>query len=166
MVFFGFVDDAGHFVLDNRQGFLAYLADTFKGKEVALSVHGRAYQRSLSANSYYWGVVVKACVTETGQAADDVHAFWCEQFLSSEQKQIEFFHKTTGARIRVKVDPRRSSKLTGTKFYDFVEECRLWLKEWLGVTTPDPDKEYWRKRVSLEPDVCRREWSAGLLPPR
>ena len=146
---FGFVDDAGHFTLDDRKGFLATVGHEFKGKEVAVTVHTRAYQRSINANAYYWAVVVKMATEATGQGGDDIHAVWCDQFITSERKQIEFFHHMTGTRVRYTVDPARSSKLNGTKFYDYVDLCRLWLQEWYGVTTPDPDREYWRKRVTV-----------------
>ena len=49
-----FVDDAGHFALDDRKGFLAYLARTFLGQEVVLTVQPRSQLRSLRANAYYW----------------------------------------------------------------------------------------------------------------
>lgn len=120
------------------------------GQEIVLTATLRRYHRSLKANSYYWGVVMKAAVKETGQSADTIHCFWCEQFLPNETTRLEFFNKLTGQRIKVSVDTRRSSKLTGTKFYDYVEECRLWLQEWLGVSTPDPDPDYWRKAPKTE----------------
>jgi hypothetical protein len=147
--FVGFVDDAGHFAVDDRAGLLAYVAEHFKGREVIVTVQAKTVYRSVQANGYYWSVVVKAAVDETHQDADTIHAFWCDQFLPSEAKRLEFFNKRTGQRIKITVDTRRSSKQTGTKFYDFVEECRLWLQEWLGVTTPDPDPGYWRKQKQL-----------------
>jgi hypothetical protein len=149
--FTGFVDDAGHFALDDRARFAAYVAEKFTGQEVVVTVQAKTVYRSLRASNYYWGVVVAAAVEATGQKADTIHAFWCEQFLPSEKQHLAFTNAMTQQRIKVTVDTRRTSKLTGTPFYDFVEECRLWLQEWLGVTTPDPDADYWRKRA--KPDV-------------
>jgi hypothetical protein len=144
--FLGFCDDAGHFQVDDRAAFRAYMAAHFSGQEVVVTVQPKTRARSLRANAYYWGVVVDAAVEATGQDADTIHAFWCEQFLPSEAKRLEFFNTMTKQRIKVTVDTRRTSSLTGQPFYDFVEECRLWLQEWLGVTTQDPDPAYWRKR--------------------
>jgi len=142
----GFCDDAGHYGLDKTREFKAWMKAKFAGKEFVMTVQDRATYRSLRANGYYHGVVLKAAVDETKQDADSIHAFWCGQFLPDEKKRLEFFNKMTGQQLKVTVDARRTSKLTGTAFYDFVEECRLWLQTWLGVTTPDPDPEFWRKR--------------------
>lgn len=144
-VFMGYVDDAGHFALDRKAEFLAYVHQ-FKGQELALSVHPKSISRSLRANAYYWGVVLAMAEQESGQSANDIHCYWCELFLPDEKKRLAFFNRLTGERLQVIVDGRRTSKLTGTAFYDFVENCRLWCQEYLNVTTPDPDPEYWRKR--------------------
>ncbi len=141
-----FVDDAGAWALDDHAGFERAI-QKFKGHEGVLTLRPKTALRSLEANNYYWGVVVKAAADESGQAESDIHTFWCAQFLPDEKKRLLFHNRLTGERLQVDVDARRTSKLTGTPFYDYVEACRLWLQEWLGVTTPDPDPAYWRKRT-------------------
>jgi hypothetical protein len=143
----GFVDDAGHFAFDpgHREMFTARLA-SFPGKKVVIEVADRRVYRSKQANSYYWSVVVAAAVEATGQDADSIHEFWKGQFLPNEAKQVEFFHHLTGLKIRQTVTPSSTKEQSGTKFYDYVEQCRLWLLEWYNTSTPDPDPEYWRKR--------------------
>jgi len=143
----GFVDDAGHFAFNagQRETFAARLS-AHAGKEVVIEVAERASYRSKAANRYYWSVIVAAAVEATGQDADSVHEFWKDQFLPSETKQVEFFHQVSGLRVRHLVRPSSSKEQSGTKFFDYVEECRQWLLEWYNVTTPDPDKEYWKKR--------------------
>ena len=142
----GFVDDSGHFALDDRAGFQQAL-QAYKGEEVTLTLQSRSALRSAKANAYYWSVVVQAAVDESGQPDSDIHSYWCELFLPEEKKRLQFFNRLSGERLQVTIDSRRTSKLTGTPFYDYVENCRLWLQEYLGVTTPDPDKDYWRKRT-------------------
>ncbi len=143
----GFVDDAGHFAFDpgQRETFTARLS-AHAGKEVVIEVAERVSYRSKAANRYYWSVIVAAAVEATGQDADSVHEVWKDQFLPSETKQVEFFHHLTGVRVRHLVRPSSSKAQSGTKFFDYVEECRQWLLEWYNVATPDPDKEYWKKR--------------------
>lgn len=141
-----FCDDSGHFSLDNKAAF-ARDVKQFAGQELAVTVQPRSYLRSVKANAYYWGVVVAAAAKESGQSENDIHTFWCEQFLPDERKRLIFHNRLTGSKLQVDVDSRRTSKLSGNPFYDYVENCRLWLQEWLGVTTPDPDKDYWRKRT-------------------
>lgn len=149
--FIGFVDDAGHFALDDRDGFRASM-DAFKGQEVVVSVQSKKALRSLRANNYYWAKVVGAAVEESGQDEDAIHTFWCEQFLPDERKRLLFHNRMTGKTLQVDVDARRTSKQTGTAFYDYVENCRLWCQEWLGLTTEDPDPDYWRKRATKSVD--------------
>ncbi len=145
--FLGFCDDAGFFKLDDQPAFRAYVKANYAGQDVVLTVQSRSALRSVKANGYYWAVVVKAAAVESGQSENDIHTFWCEQFLPDEKKRLLFHNRLTGASLQVDVDSRRTSKLTGTPFYDYVESCRLWLQEWLGVTTPDPDPEFWRKKT-------------------
>lgn len=103
--------------------------------------------RSQKANAYYWSTVLTTLAKENEQTPEDLHDAMVEMFLPNDLKRVEFFNKMTGEVLRVTVDKRRSSKLTGEAFYDFVERVRLWGVEFLGTTTPDPDPEYWRKRV-------------------
>jgi hypothetical protein len=148
--FIGFCDDAGHSKLDYPQKLKDYIAEHFKGQEFVLSVQSRSAYRSLKANAYYWSVVVAMAAKETGQPEDDIHAAWCEMFLPDEKKRVEFYNRLTGETLQVDVDGRRSSKQSGSKFFDFVEECRFWCQQFLNLTTPDPDPEYWRKRAAKE----------------
>ena len=104
--------------------------------------------RSQKANAYYWSTVLPLLAKENEQTPENLHDAMCETFLPNDFRRVEFFSRMTGEVLRVTVDKRRSSKLTGAAFYDFVERVRLWGVEFLGVTTPDPDPEYWRKRKS------------------
>lgn len=144
--FRAWVDDAGHVRFADAAAFRAHLVAHHAGQDVAIVVQSKAASRSLRANAYYHGVVLQAAVDESGNSAPVIHAFWCSQFLPDVREQLAFVNKLTGQTLKVTVDTRRTSQLDGTKFYEFVEACRLWLQEWLGVSTPDPDPEYWRKR--------------------
>lgn len=132
--------------IQNRREMLAWVAQIGDGIELVGKLQIAEETRSEQANGYYRGVVLKSAAEETGQLPDDIHDFWCAKFIPDERKHLEFFHKMTGEKIEADVDVRRSSKLNRAEFYDFVELCRQWLIEFLGVTTPDPDPAYWRKR--------------------
>jgi hypothetical protein len=104
-------------------------------------------KRSDRSNRYYWSTVLGPMAEHTGHTVDDIHAVMCEMFLPNEHKRLQFFNRLTGEPMTAELDTRRSSKLTGQAFYDFVEQVRLWAAEELGVTTPEPDPSYWRKRL-------------------
>lgn len=145
--FAGTRSDKGFVFLGGRDGFDRVVSRYALGVPLMLTVEEAKDIRSLQANNYYWGVVVTAAVEATGQDADSVHAFWKDQFLPSERKQVEFFHHVTGIRIRATVEPTSTKRQSIGKFITYVEECREWLRNWYAVDTPDPDPEYWRKRA-------------------
>ncbi len=58
MRFLGFVDDAGHFALDDKAGFLAYLSAKLKGHEIYLSVKKRDRSQGRQSMRYLRGVVI------------------------------------------------------------------------------------------------------------
>jgi hypothetical protein len=108
--------------------------------------------RSQKANAYYWSTVLPLLAAENAQTPEEVHDAMCEMFLPNELKRIEFFNRMTGEVQRITIDCRRSSKLEGKPFYEFVERVRLWGLEFLGVITPDPDPAYWMKKGSADVD--------------
>jgi hypothetical protein len=116
------------------------------GTQIEIRIKRHKATRSERANRYLWGVVYKLLAKENEQTAEEFHDAMCAMFLPDERKRVEFFNKLTGECLTVEIDPRRSSKLKGDEFYDFVERVRLWGLEFLGVVTPDPDPEWWRKR--------------------
>ena len=103
--------------------------------------------RSDRANAYYWGVVLEHLerLSESGYDANGLHDVFCERFILSEHKQVEFFNRMTGESLTTEIT-KRSSALTGGEFYDFVENVREFGRTFWGIETPDPDPEYWRKR--------------------
>src|SRR3990167_10023749 len=51
-----FVDGTGHLALDDKAGFVQYVAVTFKGREVVVTVEKKSRQRSVKQNAWLWGV--------------------------------------------------------------------------------------------------------------
>jgi hypothetical protein len=114
----------------------------------ALRLEPWTNRRSARANAYYWSCVLTP-MSESSSAGDaspeEIHDAMCEKFLPNEQKRVEFFNRLTGECLTVETDRRRSSKLTGEPFYQFVEQVRKFALEFMGVTTENPDPEYWRR---------------------
>ena len=138
-------DREGHLQPFTRKQ-IAATCRQFAGVEIEIRIRRHKATRSERANRYLWGVVYKLLAKENEQTAEEFHDAMCAMFLPNEKKRVEFFNKMTGESLEVEIDSRRSSKLKGDEFYDFVERVRLWGLEFLGVVTPDPDPEYWRHR--------------------
>lgn len=149
-VFLGDVTADGRLVLipeesDQRRAHLQSLA----GQRVDVTVKPHKDTRSLRANNYYWGQVLTPMSIEGSngdQSAEEIHDAMCEMFLPDEHKRVAFFNRMTGETLEVDTDHRRTSKLTGGPFYDFVEQVRKFALEFMGVRTEDPDPEYWRRK--------------------
>lgn len=113
----------------------------FKRGHVDVIVRPHFVKRSSRANRYYHGPVLNAIVLETEQDHDSIHDVMCEKFIPPQT--VTFVNKHTGETEERQV-PGRSSRLSVSEFYHFVEQVRLWAAEWLGITIEDPDPE-WRR---------------------
>lgn len=82
--FGGFVDDAGHFALDQREAFRAYV-QRFKGSEVTITVKKKSQRQGDKAMRYYRGVVVpdvaEACGYSDPDEYEQVHDALAWKFL-------------------------------------------------------------------------------------
>jgi hypothetical protein len=133
-------------ILDHPEEFSEEL-DFLVGKRVTLRLGLERSVRSQRANAYYWSTVIGLIKKETGQPEQGIHDSMCEMFLVSDKTKVEFVSKITGEVKEFTVEGRRSSKLAGEPFYEFVENVREWARDFLGIVTPDPDPDYWRKRL-------------------
>lgn len=117
---------------------------------VTVKLETAAAIRSAKANAYYWSCVLTPMSEDSSSgdaSAEDIHDAMCERFLPNETKRVAFFNRMTGEELTIETDDgRRSSKLKGDDFYQFVEKVRKFALEFMGLTTQDPDPEYWRVR--------------------
>jgi hypothetical protein len=65
----GFVDDAGHFALDDRRGFLTWVAEKFRGQEVIVTVRQKPKRGTLPQLRYFRGVVIPDIARSQGYTA-------------------------------------------------------------------------------------------------
>lgn len=68
--FVGFVDDAGHFALDNLGAFRAY-AQKFKGQIVVLTLKKQERRQGTQSMRYYRGIVIPDICEAAGYDRDD-----------------------------------------------------------------------------------------------
>jgi hypothetical protein len=81
-------------------------------------------KRSISANRYYFGVVLKMLSNYTGYTVGELHALLKSELLFCEFDQ-------NGEPIESTAD------LSSKQFTEYVEECRRFAAD-LGVDVPDP----------------------------
>lgn len=131
--------------LDDRDDFASAMREMPAGLRLTVTVEEEKDVRTLAANRYLWGVVYKWIEQETGQPKESTHADMCERFL---RRQVHYIDKQTGLTVE-KEYVVGSSGLTPREFYEFVENVRLFAAEWHGITIPDPDPEYRRRRAEV-----------------
>ena len=88
-------------------------------------------QRSLSANKYYWGVVLKLISNETGESAENFHEYFKFKF---NPKEMEVNGKTVTVGGETK-------KMKQEEFMEvYVDKIRLWAMETLNCYIPLPQE--------------------------
>jgi hypothetical protein len=133
----------GKLVLDDAYAFKTAMWRMKPGR-VSIAVEQEKDRRSVAANRYYWGIVVKLIAQETGQDPQDIHDDLRDRFL---RKTVTYVDRRTGL-IQERTFSRGSSGLTVSEFYEFVEHARLFAAEFFGMRIPDPDPEYRQQRAA------------------
>ncbi len=114
--------------------------------------------RSDEANRYYFGVVIEhmhqAC--DRQHTPDEIHDDMCDRFLKYRLVQVN--HRTGDVVERVVAG--RTSRLSVSAFYDFVEKVRAFGEEFFEITIPEPDKEYRKHREQARARARKKEVAA------
>jgi hypothetical protein len=101
---------------------------------VVVTVERQKAKRSIEANNYYHGVVIKAICKFTEQDKESVH-----EFLKREcnAQHVEMTNKQTGEIYEAWVGGSTAA-MNVNDFYAYVERCRAWAGQFLGLEIPDP----------------------------
>ena len=86
--------EKGRLILDQREAFLNYLR-SLDGREIEICVRKRRHARSLSANAYYWSVIVKLISEFSGHDMQETHEFLKARFLVDESGESPRVMSTT-----------------------------------------------------------------------
>lgn len=86
--------------------------------------------------------MLKKIAEHTGHSIDELHEIYKAEWNS---KTIFWTNVKTGEMVERKI-AQSTTRLKVDEFYDYVENVRFSAASELGVITPDPDREYWRKR--------------------
>ena len=115
------------------------IVKSFEGKELEITFATLSKQRSVSQNSYYWGVIVPIMqnnLLETGIVMDfeDVHLLLRTKFL----KETIGFNEETGELLeRIK----STTELSTIGFNEYMERIRLWSIDFFSAEIPEPNEQ-------------------------
>lgn len=136
----GFVCD-GQLRVRNKHGYERALARMRDGEVVVTIAHRRA-TRSLQANRYYFGAVLKLLSDHTGYTVLELHEYFKRRFLG---KAI-LICDANGVVMDEDRVGLTTTRLNKVEFYEYIESIRRVGAE-MGVVTPDPDPHYREKSV-------------------
>jgi len=117
----------GKIQLERRADFAA-LKMRMEGQEIELVLRKFRRQRSLQANSYYWGVVVPILGEHIGYDAEEMHDALKQRLLRDHEHEVDGFAKV-----------KSSASLNTAEFSEYVEQCRRLAAE-MGVYIPSPNE--------------------------
>lgn len=126
----------GNLSLVDRDKFV----DSFRGWpdcQIELTVKQLEPRRSDPANRYYWGAIVpiaRAVINQEWQ--DQLTKEQVHNILKENNNLVE--HETPSGRTIMIV--RDTHDMPHSEFCQYVERCRMWLLEFFGCDTPDPQK--------------------------
>jgi hypothetical protein len=99
---------------------------------VELTVEKLKHQRTNSQNSYYWGCVVKLIAQHSGHDPEQIHELLKQMFSPK-------WHYPAGL-IGASGIPTSTTRLDTLEFTDYIERCRAWGSEFLGLQIPLPNE--------------------------
>lgn len=122
----------GNLRLENPARYELWLA-LLNGKDVEVIVRKKRKQRSLRANRYYWGVVIKMIADFLGYAPEECHEALKRKFLGEVEDRYGLKRVAT------------TTTLTTIEFIDaYTEPIKRWAAEFLKLYIPDPDHVEWQ----------------------
>jgi hypothetical protein len=127
---FGGKVDAGKLVLDEPARWRGLVA-RHTGHRVWLTLERERKGRSVKANAYYWGVVLRTIAHWCGHTDDELHDYFKDKFLPKRELLLP-----TGEEMPVSGSTRI---LSTDEFSEYVSKVKLWAAE-QGVHVPEPDE--------------------------
>ena len=125
------VDEEGQLRPADPVAWRSYLARN-KGRDVWVTVRRQQHTRSMSANAYYWGVVVDSIAGHIGESSEETHELLKEKFLT--KRAIELLD---GKQLDM---PPSTRLLSVEEFAAYIERVKVWAAQWLGLHVPEANQ--------------------------
>ena len=129
---------AGRMIRNRNE--LTSALNQFEGQEITLSIEKAKKVRSTQENRYYWGLVIpliKAGLKDaTGESysAEQVAGLMKTRFLMT---HIDYINDDVEYLDRIK----STTELSTVEMEVYLQECRTFAQEYLGVTIPMPNED-------------------------
>lgn len=134
----GHVTDAGVLRFDWK-ALAQMIVAKFLGKRFILTVDLYSARRSLAANGFYFGVVVKALCDVTGYTKKEMHEILKAKFATQEMWVV----KPTGE-YELVVVPLSTSTMSKEEFAQYIDSCVGFAEEMGATLTPYTGDRYER----------------------
>ena len=126
----GQVDGEGKLILSDPSAWRSALA-RHRGRSVWVTVVRQQHLRSPNQSRYYWGVVVRDIADHCGEARETMHEYLKALHLPTREIELLDGQKVSGL-------PATTTSLTVEQFSEYVERCRTWAAQFLGLSIPSP----------------------------
>ena len=123
------VDERGVLVFADPPGWRRALA-SHRGRAVWVSVTRQQHLRTMSQSRYYWGVVARDIADYIGESRETTHEYL--KALHLPKRSVELLD---GNKLEM---PGTTTTLTVEEFSAYVERCRVWAAQFLGLSIPSP----------------------------
>lgn len=121
---------AGKLYIRHRRQFDLQIAQMKDGWELEVAVQRRRATRSVTANAYYWGVVLFYVSEHTGDSPEDLHEYFKKRFNPKPLAIArEGEDQVIGGTTRT---------MNTVQFYAYVEQIRQFAAEFLDCNIPSP----------------------------
>ena len=129
------VDDAGNIVLGEGE---RELAKKFSGMKIISRIYKWTARRSLAANGYYFGVLVKSLCDYSGYRKKEMHAILKQKFAWEfayivNEKTGEMFEEKVGMSTRT---------MTKARFAQFIDDVEAFANELNCIIPPYSGDKY------------------------
>ena len=102
------------------------------GQKLMLRVQAFTKRRSIAANNYYWGVIVKTMHECSGHSMLYCHE-WLKGMFNSELGYM--ISESTGEMLERQI-PLSTAQLSDKEFAHYVDECEAWVIDFFRAVFP------------------------------
>ena len=126
----GRVDEQGKLILADPSAWRSALA-RHRNRAVWVTIVRQQHLRSPNQSRYYWGVVCRDIADHCGESRDSIHVYLKAMHLPTRKIELLDGQKLEGL-------PATTTTLTVEEFSEYIERCRTWAAQFLGLSIPSP----------------------------